>query len=99
MMSFEFEYPLSAEEKALLRALTCSDLEHTTKFTFTTKDGKDFEFEKSRPHGKWSYHDNWIDLDVGTANFPYFECSECHRKYVEKYNYCPNCGAEMDEET
>lgn len=26
-------------------------------------------------------------------------CSECKRAFVEKTNYCPNCGAKMEGET
>ena len=36
---------------------------------------------------------------------PYYTCSECGDCYVDeswtyngKFNYCPNCGAKMDEE-
>ena len=100
-MSFEFEYPLSAEEKALLRALTCSDLEHTTSFTFTTKDGKDFEFEKSRLHGKWTEK---AIQDCGHMDLQEAKCSECGRwlqtpynYYFIDYEYCPNCGAKMEK--
>lgn len=46
----------------------------------------------------------WILLDE-CANSGYY-CSECHKKVVKegwsntvkKIKYCPNCGAEMDDE-
>lgn len=28
----------------------------------------------------------------------YYQCSACRRKSVIKENYCPSCGARMDEE-
>lgn len=28
-----------------------------------------------------------------------FQCSVCERFFTLKYNYCPNCGADMREET
>ena len=40
-------------------------------------------------------HGYWIECKYGLT----FECSEC--KYPTEYNltdFCPNCGAEMDEE-
>lgn len=48
-------------------------------------------------------HGKWIEY----PNAHYFKCSECrcvapYKKAVaingkRKYNYCPNCGAEMNE--
>lgn len=26
----------------------------------------------------------------------WFECSVCHAGYMDDYDYCPNCGAEME---
>lgn len=31
---------------------------------------------------------------IGTSYY----CSECGDNFGEPYNYCPNCGAKMDEE-
>ena len=45
-------------------------------------------------------HGKWIKVDEQ----PYFRkhfhlmcCSVCHRKGYKSWNYCPNCGAKMDE--
>lgn len=27
----------------------------------------------------------------------YYECSECGKKMIGTHNYCPNCGAKMQE--
>jgi len=48
--------------------------------------------------GKWIAQDGW-DGDT------YYECSECNQEFVliegtpqdNGYNYCPNCGAKMEE--
>ena len=45
--------------------------------------------------GKWieeDIHSNWSDWTL------YF-CSECGRQFkdLEERNYCPNCGARMEE--
>lgn len=39
-------------------------------------------------HGRWIFNDDWWE----------FRCTECHRAIgnIEKYNYCPHCGAKMD---
>lgn len=37
----------------------------------------------------------WVE-----AKYPLFTCSECGATYQDTgygYNYCPNCGAKMDE--
>lgn len=37
-------------------------------------------------HAKWIKHEG------------YDECEVCHSKTIYGSNYCPNCGARMDEE-
>lgn len=50
--------------------------------------------EQQRPHGEWKYHK--YDRD--------YECSICNTRYdafdlpVKTWNFCPNCGARMEEE-
>lgn len=41
--------------------------------------------------GKWIYHRDEFDGDTA-------ECSVCHVEGMLYGNYCPNCGAKMDEE-
>ncbi len=47
-------------------------------------------------HGKWlkAYGDHEA---FGVRPF-YRYCSKCNEATVFPYNYCPNCGARMDEE-
>lgn len=40
-------------------------------------------------HGRWIYKDNFIGK--------YLMCSECSHVTGRKSNYCPHCGAKMDE--
>lgn len=42
-------------------------------------------------HGRWRFcgSDKWNDA---------YECSECGNIAMDDSNYCPNCGAKMDEE-
>ena len=43
-------------------------------------------------------HGKWIDLEFAPYNLFYTTCSVCgHRQTIEATNYCPNCGARMDE--
>lgn len=48
-------------------------------------------------HGKWIKADS---QQYFRKHYPCFTCSECgYRKDSQKtWNYCPNCGARMDEE-
>lgn len=42
-------------------------------------------------------HGKWIGKNIGDEHYDY--CSEC--RYIEwnaPNNYCPNCGAKMDED-
>lgn len=41
-------------------------------------------------HGEWDKK----PFLIGTSYY----CSECGDNFGEPYNYCPNCGAKMDEE-
>lgn len=41
-------------------------------------------------------HAHWVKSDFGDG---IFECSDCHKAgYTKKFEYCPDCGAKMDEE-
>jgi len=45
----------------------------------------------------------WINIvdkgyhDFRTGDRLCYECSECKSQYTYKSNYCPNCGARMEE--
>ena len=38
----------------------------------------------------------WLCVDTDTEQF--FLCNRCKKKEYWESNYCPNCGAKMDEE-
>lgn len=43
-------------------------------------------------------HGRWIDMNTPTENyFPRYKCSVCGHG-SDFSNFCPNCGARMDEE-
>lgn len=45
-------------------------------------------------HGKWVFN----PIDAFEAMFAKPKCSECGFESADGGNYCPNCGARMDEE-
>lgn len=49
-----------------------------------------------RKHGHWIYHEN-ADVFEG-YEVPMFECSECGEWKEYDTDFCPDCGAIIDEE-
>lgn len=46
-------------------------------------------------HGKWGA----LTLtNTNNGTYTMNRCSECGLTIIDKYNYCPNCGARMDKE-
>ena len=43
-------------------------------------------------------HGRWIAIENDIDYYP-FMCSECYETVIKRTNYCPNCGAKMDEVT
>lgn len=44
-------------------------------------------------HGRWIYKEAYKD-----AGFGFYKCTECGEPFwFNNMNYCPNCGAKMDE--
>ena len=49
----------------------------------------------------------WIEREDMYYGWNIWECSECHEEFCiedgtpsdNEYKYCPNCGAEMEEQT
>lgn len=45
-------------------------------------------------------HGRWVDVEPAPHNLFYATCSVCgDRQTIEVANYCPMCGASMDEVT
>lgn len=55
-----------------------------------TIDPKDLQ-----PHGRW---ERVIPSKSAAKWCRSVSCSVCHTEGYKRYNYCPNCGAKMDEE-
>lgn len=53
-------------------------------------------------HGRWIGIDSSFWKPTHSSDIPVFRktyrCSECRRRTAIAENYCPNCGAKMDEE-
>lgn len=72
----------------------CYECNHTTDIRHAVNfDLVDFPrsifFERARPQGKWIFKHNSSDI----------WCSVCDENFDEipqKFNYCPNCGAQMN---
>lgn len=47
-------------------------------------------------HGKW-IHEVRYTID-SLHSYQQYRCSECDMTYITNTNYCPHCGARMDEE-
>ena len=43
-------------------------------------------------------HGHWTRVDYYPVGHDYI-CSICDRKHSGSFNFCPDCGAKMDEET
>ena len=46
-------------------------------------------------HGHWIRE--YYQLGTAITNSVLVECSNCHKKVVDSTDFCPNCGAKMDE--
>ena len=60
------------------------------KYDFANIDECEY-YREERPKGKWIIHEDWH------PNCRY-GCSICGSLTNERTPYCPNCGAEMEEE-
>lgn len=46
-------------------------------------------------------HRRWIKFEIWCGDGKerkYYRCSECNKANVIRSNFCPNCGAKMDDE-
>lgn len=52
-------------------------------------------------HGRWKGVDSsywrWADYGAKVINRITYRCSNCGRGSAMKTNYCPNCGAKMED--
>ena len=43
-------------------------------------------------------HAHWIKSNYDNVDGTIYECSNCNTVMFNAWNYCPHCGAKMDEE-
>ena len=64
--------------------------------------GDDYDISRLRElveadrDGRCVVHGEWLCAETDDEQF--FLCSVCNKKEYWESNYCPNCGAKMDEE-
>lgn len=69
-------------------------LQERTAFKYDLMDAPTIEAEPIR-HGRWIYKEYRTTKDDAIG---FYLCSECGRaNWIKEDNYCPNCGAKMDE--
>lgn len=49
---------------------------------------------EERPQGEWI---KWNFKTFGAMGDWEYKCSNCEKVYGGEYNFCPNCGAEMQK--
>ena len=68
-------------------------IEALYKYSFVSKDVIEKEIKAipsaDRPQGEWIYAKEQLEI------VPMWECSCCRMRMPKKFNYCPNCGADM----
>ena len=51
----------------------------------------------ARHEGEWIKTTPWsYDGSIGDVYGYYQKCSNCGKEFMDKSNYCPNCGARME---
>jgi len=89
-MTLELNSPITEEQWDILEDV---DFDNTESICFHTKHGKEVEFVK-RKKGKW------VSDDAIFGGVPY-HCDQCGEKTLTtimgkpRWNFCPNCGADM----
>ena len=54
----------------------------------------DYDLKSAQPRKKGKWIDRSYDID-GVWNY----CSVCMEQAIDLYDFCPNCGADMREDT
>lgn len=78
-------------------------LEHNynVAVSFNHQQAKNFEKMLEQKHGRWIEFTRPADRLFGLFQ-PYRKCSECGKDFIggadHGTNYCPNCGAKMDDD-
>lgn len=86
--------PIETTIENLISALSVEELKVTTWIKVDTPDGEAICFRREKTG-------HWIEVKDKFAYVTWYhwDCSECKAQYGKTYNFCPNCGAKMKEET
>lgn len=87
-LSVTFDSPITQEQ---LDIITDANFEKTKEVYFNTKEGDTIAFVRKKVG--W-----WIKQEMAAVKETLYFCSECCWGSWFAYNYCPNCGAEMQRE-
>lgn len=82
----------------MIKAITLDDIMKLPRDKFRTPDGKSIDIIDLQDiknlfagEGKWLvYEIDWDDNPIA------WSCSNCGEVVDVKYNYCPECGSDMD---
>ena len=77
----------------------CKELEYAPEWDGHTPAQAIARIGKLEPvrHGRWLYN-SYPTVWYGHGEPPEWVCSECEERAYNTYDYCPNCGAKMDDE-
>ena len=79
---------INAKRWAVIRNKTVESI--IDKVLYIIEHAETVDAEPVR-HGKWYTAEKY-------NGYLYWNCDQCHKHFTsQKSNYCPNCGAKMDE--
>lgn len=63
-----------------------------------TEGIKKWLMEEEEIKAQGGIHAHWIKRNYDNVDGTIYKCSNCNTGMFNEWNYCPHCGAKMDEE-